>query len=135
MKNILSLSLLALTLFAAQPALAVLPQKLASVNELESDARNISLMIGEGQECALKIQRFDGGIRLGMSSPEEGFTWLDVRNDSAVVLTQSYQDDGSYVREYEIPGQGKLTALSADDSYFHASLEAKGKKVNCELDF
>ncbi|MGE3261973.1 MAG: hypothetical protein AB7K68_09355 [Bacteriovoracia bacterium] len=134
MKNILPLSLLALTLFAAQPALAVLPQKLASVNELESDARNFSLMIGEGQECALKIQRFDGGIRLGMIS-EEGLTWLDVRNDSAVVLTQSYQDDGSYVREYEIPGQGKLTALTADDSYFHASLEANGKKVNCELDF
>jgi hypothetical protein len=134
MKTILT----ALFLATTQPAFAAAPanqQILASVNQLETDAKNFALMIGDGQDCSLSIKKFSDGIRITMMSAAGGAASLDVNYDNAVGLTKEFSSDGSYSKEYEIPGQGKLTAINADDSYFHASLEANGKKVSCELDF
>lgn len=133
MKLVLIASLF--TALFASGAQAGLAQKLASVNQLERDANQFAEMIGENQDCAMKVQRHQGGIRVAMKSENTGYAWLDVAYDNAVVLTEQYADDGSYRKVYEIPSQGRLVATVADDSYFHASLESHGKTISCEIDF
>jgi hypothetical protein len=132
-----TLTLLALTLSLSAPALAAFPggQKLASVNELAADAVSFSEMTNAGNGCRLSIEKYENGVRVAMEAEGEASAFLDARYDAAVLLTERNEEDGSYVKEYELPGQGKLTAVFADDSYFHAKMEAQGKTISCEIDY
>lgn len=132
-----TLALLALAASLSTPAFAAFPggQKLTSVNRFTADATGFSQMTEAGNGCGLSVENIENGTRLIMQSEDEGRIALEAHFDGAVLLTEKYEEDGSYVKEYELPGQGKLTATFADDSYFHAKMEAQGKTISCEIDY
>jgi hypothetical protein len=133
-----TLTLLVLAISLSAPAFAAFPggQKLASVNQLAGDATSFGEMTeAGGSGCHLSVEKYENGVRIAMESDEEGRIFLDARYDGAVLLTERNEEDGSYVKEYELPGQGKLTAVFADDSYFHAQMEAQGQTISCEIDY
>lgn len=110
-------------------------QKLISLQDLRSEVKNIQLMIGEDQHCALSVHKIENGIRVSMSSEKEGIASIDAIATDAVLLDTEYAADGSVKKEFVVPGRGTLTAIVADDSYFQATLEIPGQKISCELDF
>jgi hypothetical protein len=131
MKTVLAFALALLI----TPSAFAAKHKLASVNELEADAKAFSQAIGEGTDCSLSVDRVPGGIRIIMESRSQGSAWLIVKYTDAVHLTAESEREDSYMKEYQIDGRGTLTAVQADDAYFHLYLESNGQQVGCELDF
>lgn len=129
MKNFIAL---ALALSFTAPAFAAKPV-LASLKQLVKDAQQAEQYIGAEQDCGVSVEKIEGGIRLSMTSKEDGTAWLIVKNDSKILLTAEGDDD--WRKLYVVPGQGTFEMVNMDDAYFHAYLTSHGKKISCELDF
>ncbi|MGZ3712866.1 MAG: hypothetical protein ACXVBE_13970 [Bdellovibrionota bacterium] len=110
-------------------------QILLSVNQLESDAQEYARLFADDKDCSIQISRFSEGVRISLATPTDGQVQLDVKYDNAVSYSNLSQFDSSFVKEYAVPGQGSLTAISADDAYFEVIVESHGKKVSCQLDY
>lgn len=121
-------------LLLQSPAFA-LEQKIASVNELEQNALEFAESITGADGCTLQVFRVRDGIEIRMESESEGTASLVVKYSDGVYFKGETFGSASFSKEYRVEGQGILSAVHADDAYFHVYLEANGKTVGCEFDF